>query len=551
MFLAVFLIISHVNSSLSEMNQPENSNSTTNIISKKRIRSILDELAAIEESCYNVINPCIENNTIDTSNSHEEDLHQDDNDKPLSPVLKDENNFSQDVQMTDESDTFVDELTKNGIKPINSNIPLKRCSNSKIITKKIHEDMLCVFWYVFHGFYENSVKINRLHIQYDSNTFFFMKGDPFGVNIMLYDDIFKFVRDVYMNSTAYRDTHVHVKKKRNSHSYDAENTDCPNICTQNDYNWFSELIHNHKENDDDFSQLKTLGDKMDDCKNIDIKHINSTSTFCYLIRNADTFFDLLSINSAYFRSIVRIHDIYYRQLDILFVQNISTKLCVFPVLLSLYKHHDTIKSVKHDEHNRHKMCIGHYVLCRFEAFIEYFRKLLSNNCLCDLYKIDIAFLRMYVVELYITYLFRACFNIDSRCVIMYVLMNRLQTVSIHDTSLHTYKLIEFMMYNLLDLNSDNKNEFFDKLIIRLLKKDETNVLVKDLLHIFLNSKEYRANVIGNFIANMMSIENNNEAFKTSVLGCYAEIEPSEDKNTSEIIDELITKIKEKLMEAIK
>lgn len=552
--MIIILITSCVNSSLSEIGQYESNHNTTN--DTELTTCAINGLIAIEKLCdsagnKNTIDMCNLSNTTNTSNIKNKNVCQGDDSRPSSSISDNNNVSLQHMQTANENNTFANELKECDVKSMNSIKNNIEHTHMKKNVIKVHADMLCVFWYVSYGYYRDCADNKRLYILYDDRTFFFMKGNIFMENPMPYDDIIYFINKSYKQSKHYTNTSVFVTPTMSEHCNGTEDSEHRQHHISYNDNWISALIYYYKKDKVVSDLLKVLKEKMDDCNNIDIKCVNSIDSFIYLIKNADVFFELLSIDCQYFRLLININSVYCNQIDRLFIQNVTTKLYVFPELLSLYKHYDTIKPMNHSENNNCKMYTVCYVLGRFEKFIELFKTSLLCSDLRDLYREDLAFLKIYVVELYLTYLFNVCFNASYQCIIMYVIMNRLQAVSVYDADLHTCKLMEFMLYNLFDLNPICENKFADQLINKLLEKQETVVIVNDMLRILLGENKCVFSRIANsLVTNIDRIQSGCISKRILIDMCHAESAYTGDTGRNAITDKFITKIKEELLQSI-
>lgn len=398
-----------------------------------------------------------------------------------------------------ECSTFIDFLPINAYMFLNDDIRHinERCHEKHVriccnAIQRIYTDILSNFWNVFYGFYDDKMERVKLYIQYDDDKFF-MKINIFKAKDELVYDIVNFTKNVYKKYKYY------VAKPAFINRSNCRARSC--LVEPSCDNWIDNLLFflnkctstKNKENEYFFSVLKNELNQ-----SINTGAVNSPDTFIYLTKNANMFFEMLSMDYRFFVSIcyIDINSIYKKQLYTFFSANFYFKLLIFPELMSLYKHYDKIERVNFCHSGRHKAYIGYYVLCKFEIFIRYLKNLLNNNVSEGdrLHQPDILFIKVYITELYFIYLYNSCFNINYHYIVAYVCLNRILLFESSDntTSISTCKLIEFVLFNFLDFSSVlSTTQFYNILIqnIRYLDHTDMNVLIKSTLSYVLDNNK--------------------------------------------------------------
>ncbi|ELQ74942.1 hypothetical protein THOM_2131 [Trachipleistophora hominis] len=369
--------------------------------------------------------------------------------------------------------------------------------------KHLYYNVLQSTWHVIYGYYESGASnSSRFYIQHDRELFF-MKSWLYLSNSkrMLGKQIFSSIRIICQR----HEKHM-VKNSSTIRRYDKIwRSSNPSIvirrCNRNYVLNHKNVLWMKKQNKAYFDKHTRMY-KMRKCdKKYDLMPyfnelhnifeeeggLNAVSVrgiMHYLLSNANRLFRIIAINPAGFVTIVKlnIEKIVANQLQILLNSRLSTKLLLFPELLSFRQYSYNI-NVERRRMGVHKLYISYYVMCKFEVLVQFFEKTLEQKGWSkkSAREPDMLFYTMYTREFFLIYIFNNIFLVKLPCIITYISLCRMQFVlffnfSQEDSCKLTGDFVEFLLLNFVDVLSFFDSESFVKFCANIPELDAETVI---------------------------------------------------------------------------
>lgn len=373
--------------------------------------------------------------------------------------------------------------------------------------------ILMAFWNVRYGYYSDDPhRVCRFYISYENiDDMTIIRQDINGCTDkrMLANETIRHISGIYKHFIINTDC---ITKEENAHQYASEpsasdiikhkrtsyvSTTSGDIVEyrHNIINWIGSLLDadNAASNlNCNCNTLRHFSRILKETLDYDVptERITYHDYMHFIISAADELFTVFMMPNAIFKSVTCMHfiNVYKQQLAIFLNSELNIKLLLVPEIMSLRQYtYDMQPGCMHAE------CVSFYILSKFEVFVKYFKHLLtqSKTSVDRISDADVLLFRIYVAELYMTYVHIAIFKMSCSECIGYVCINRMLLLSFlkqsADTCIQEGYLCEFILFNYVDMirmidlsvlhvnmpSVEDAREFINGLIRRMVMYDES------------------------------------------------------------------------------